>query len=293
MSYKEEVTNFLNEGDNFSNLCLELKEYLIFNKKNFNRIALIYGKKTELAMEYISFVAYPLEKEEEQRLKFVNALKTVYFREYVKPELKPFNKYSMKLLEEVRGYTRAPRNIEKTIAQGEKRFTKRLVAWHAYDLYKNRYQDGLKVTFYEVLLETASAYACFDSRFSKVAELYEDIKRDKGIEENKSDTYKENRQIINDWKSAKPILHLAYGYYENFLRETPEGYKNIKNAILNPSWVNDAVKYSQLYLAGEIFNHNNKDVFYQADYKVQFDVEEYLFVDFYDCPIEIRKDTFL
>ncbi len=250
----QEYLNFKSNPDNNQKLADHMTGLVInaLSRKHFKKNLMLSDCPSIAAAQYLSIIAYPKDNQtdKEKQLKFSRAIISAFLFEGGLTKAKEIHGKEVveRLIDEFQ-LMKLPKDYERTISGGISRLQKRLFVYHAcrrYDDYLLKSLDEDKRSFYDILYQTAVAYKGLG--ISGYAQKYEDYLEDKT---NHKDSFKTLKQ---HWSDTHPVLHLLYGYDEHHLQSYMLEHRHIKNAIVFPEWINDAIAHSQFKLACDLLD---------------------------------------
>ncbi|GAA0831041.1 hypothetical protein GCM10009112_15660 [Marinomonas arenicola] len=230
----------------------------------------------EAAAHYLSIMAYPAPNEHSDRKKFHRALISAVIFEKGRPQAKKeLGERTIERLTKDYGIMSRWDAIEDTIRKGNKKLMNMLFIYHAY----TRYEE------YLVMSEPSDPPASITKYIASTARAYPHLGYDPetftillntNANLSEADEMKTARRY---WSKSKPALHLLDGYYHNYLKHCHYDDQHIRHSILNPSWVEGAVKSSQLKLGRELLDIEMVKHGAPKHHKMNYDPTEAVFVD--------------
>lgn len=192
------------------------------------------------AAEYLAWVAYPNDEDVRHRTKFRNAMLNAALNDYCKR--KSVGRHEkLKLLKQFgilkdmiwRDIDIAITGGTEKAGGGTKKLSDRFHAYHAFRAYDKSLEDNAGLSFRSVLEHISTAY---ESKHLKVSDI-----------ESRINSFKRT------FRQSRPVLHLTWGIVDSF---TSKGWTNdkgqlcygVKPAILDPSWLPEAIEQSRLIL---------------------------------------------
>jgi len=223
------------------------------------------------AAEYLTFLIYPScgvdeknkikaeVKADKDRVKFFNS--AIWLSIKANPSIP--KEEAKKRIKEIFGDNHNKitfKSAEENLSKAQKRLSKRIQAAHAYEMSTDQKDQSL-----------AKIFEAYNFKVSnKKRNNYQDIDIC-----NDEQTEKARKSII---KPSRGVIHLAHGLMYACFFKCPIYNRNIKTALLNPSWVNEALKLSERHLKSRILNdyHREKGVQTGATYKLDLNEIIYL-----------------
>ncbi|MFM2477125.1 hypothetical protein [Celerinatantimonas sp. MCCC 1A17872] len=258
-------------------------EYYLNNKeeidKETDRLFLYYQplfSKTYLicdgaigAAQYLALLAYPLSKEDSERIKFFSSMVSAYCRAFDEELLSQL--YSQpKEIQNAWLIKKPWKLIEQTLSKGTKRLQKRLQAYHAYTAYNQSVLDSAGKSFEEILSWCSQAYESRRSKLQDEKSRLENLKR-----------------TIH--RSSRPVYHLIRGYYVEHLVHYAIYERHPTQALVDSSWLERAIVTSRRMLAAELvgYDYYKKDL--HKPLKLKFDPKEIIHLELASHPfIKLR-----
>ena len=208
-------------------------------KNGFHRTLSIQNNSIGAA-EYLAWVAYPNDKDVRHRTKFRNAMLHAALNDYCKrksvdkhEKLKRLKQFGIPKDMIWRDIDIAITGGTTKTGGGTKKLIDRFHAYHAFRAYDKSLGDNAGLSFRSVLDHISTAYESEHLKFSDIESRIHSFKR----------TFRESR----------PVLHLTWGIVDSF---TSKGWANekgqlchgVKPAILDPTWLPEALEQSKLIL---------------------------------------------
>lgn len=272
LKFRQDAENNKLLSSHMTNLVIEA-----LRRKHFKQNLMLSDCPTIAAAQYLSIIAYPKDNktDKEKQLKFSRAMISAFMFEGGLPEAK--KKWGKELVErliEEFGLMKLPKDYERTISGGISRLQKRLFVYHAcrrYDDYLLRAPKEDKRSFYDILYETAVAYKGLG--ISGYAQKYKDYLQDKT---NHKDSFKTLKQ---HWSDTYPVIHLLHGYDIHHLQKYPLDQRHIKNAVVFPNWITDAIHSSQLQIACNLLDEELVEAGSPQHTNFEFTTRRAIFLD--------------
>lgn len=240
-------------------------------KDIFKRIVCI-SNDISGAADFISLVAYPLKKDDKHRVRFRDAMLNAALNGYCKRKSICKNEKS-KLIRQLgiqkpliwRDIDSAITGGTKKLGGGTKKLTERFHAYHVFRAYDNALADDAGLSFRHVLEHISTAY---ESNHLKVSDI-----------ESRIHSFKRT------FRQSRPVLHLTYGLVESF---KSKGWTNeygqlcygVKPAILDPSWLPEAIEISKVVLGLQLAEHEQGNLKGQQLRGHKFDPKEIVYLYF-------------
>ncbi|EGR5854860.1 hypothetical protein AAHL06_002760 [Vibrio parahaemolyticus] len=190
------------------------------------------------AAEYLAWVAYP--KDKKHRAKFRNAMLNAAINDYCKR--RSVSKYEKIRLLNQHGISKDMiwRDIDiaitggtEKVGGGTKKLIDRLHAYHVFRAYDKSLENEANLSFGTVLEKISRAY---ESEYLKSSDIESRINSFKRI-----------------FRQSRPVLHLTWGMVDSFIskgwaNENGQLCYGVKPAILDPSWLPEALEKSKMIL---------------------------------------------
>lgn len=203
------------------------------------------------AADFIAIVAYPLKKDDKQRAKFRDAILSAALIEYC--SRKSIGKDEKDKLIKSFGIKKTPiwRDINiaitggtQKLGGGTKKLTDRFHSYHAFRAYDKALAENSGMSFKHVLHHISVAY---ESNHLKISDI-----------ESKNNSFKRT------FRQSRPVLHLTWGLVETFKSKgwtNTEGQLSygVKQAILDPSWIPEAIELSKIVLGLQLVEHEQEN----------------------------------
>lgn len=243
----------------------------------FSRIGTI-SSDISGAADFIAIVAYPLKKDDKQRAKFRDAMLSAALIEYCSRN--SVGKGEKDRLIKSFGIKKTPiwRDIDiaitggtkvifkdgrEKIGGGTKKLTDRFHAYHVFRAYDKALADNSRISFKDVLHRISTAY---ESNHLKVSDI-----------ESKNNSFKRT------FRQSRPVLHLTWGLVESFRSKgwtNTEGQLSygVKQAILDPSWLPEAIELSKIVLGLQLAEHEQENLLGKTLRDHKFEPKEIIYL---------------
>ena len=281
LAFKSDPKNNKNLAAHMTNLVISA-----LSRKHFKQQLLLSDCPSIAAAQYLSITAYPKNDkvDREKQLKFSRAMISAFMFENGLPKAKEeLGKELVERLITEFGLMKLPKDYERTISAGISRLQKRLFTYHAYMRYTNylvNAPETEKRSFYDFLFETTVAYKGLG--ISGYAQKYDDYLKDKT---NHKDSFKTIKQ---HWSDTHPVVHLLHGYDIHHLQKYSLDHRHIRNAIVSPNWVTDAIHRSQFQIACDLLDEELVEAGAPRHTNFEFTTRRAIFLDDITSPFTSR-----
>jgi len=229
------------------------------------------------AIDYVSMIIHP--HDEDKRVNYVDACLTILLvnercsKSYIRNTTK----------------NRSIQRVESTLQKGSKVFVKALIYTQCYQHYL-RYLANEDIpirNWKDFLVKYRAFYAEYDEGFGFSSKTHKKIyykdMYNSVIDCPDTKTNHEVRALTQDWERVRPVLHLVMGLLYCFDKSVP----HTSDLIARSSWVDSAVKQSQLELAK--FTKLESQEIKDNRRVLKIPLNEMVFVDLISDPIFLRK----